>query len=259
MVAPFARRRSAVLLSTLLLAFAAACGGGDEAGAPADEAGTAAAAAEALPEAGGLVLGGESFRPGEAIPVTYRLEQPAAANTWVGLIPAEVESTVEADNDDADVTYEYVPEGSSSGSLRLAGRAAPGRYRLRLFAGDDAGSAMLGETPVFEVRAWGWPEGEGPEMTLSAGEIATDDELVVRFELPEALPEQAWIAVVPATVTSLAEPDNDAEDVAYEYVRGTSGELRFRDLPAGEYVLRLFPCDDDVCPAIAEAGPLTVE
>lgn len=262
MLRPSARRRSLVLSTLLLTILSAACGR-DDAAPPADEAGTAAGAPAgapaAAPESGGLTLAADAFRPGEPIPVDYRLEQPAAANTWVGLVPAEVESTAEADNDAVDVTYEYVPEGSASGTLRLAGQAAPGRYRLRLFAGDNSGSAMLAETPVFDVRPWSWPEGEGPRLTLSADEIATDEELTVAFELPEALPEQAWLAVVPATVTSLEEPDNDAEDVTYEYVRGTAGEVRFRDLPAGEYVVRLFPCDDAVCSAIAEAGPLSVE
>ncbi|HEX6202827.1 MAG TPA: hypothetical protein VF100_07485, partial [Thermoanaerobaculia bacterium] len=265
---PLARRRSLAVLPVLLLLLAlvltaAACGGRDAAAPPADEAGTAAGvpagAAAAPPGSGGLTLAAESVRPGEPIAVTYRLEQPAAGNPWVGLVPADVESTAEADNDAVDVTYESVPEGSASGTLRLAGQAPPGRYRLRLFAGDDEGSAMLAETPVFEVREWSWPEGEGPRLTLSADEIAADDELVVTFELPEALPEQAWLAVVPATVTSREEPANDDADVGYEYVSGTSGEIRFRDLPPGGYVVRLFPCDDEVCSAIAEVGPLTVE
>ena len=256
-------RPASALLLAALVALTAACGGGadDDGVAPADEAGTAAAphAATALPESGGLTLQGESFRPGEEIPAAYRLEQPADGTTWVGLIPAEVESTDEAENDAADVTYEYVPEGSSSGTVRIAGQAPPGRYRLRLFAGDDPSAGMLSETPVFEVRPWEWPEGQGVRLSLSATELSAGEELRVTFEIPEALPEQAWIAVVPATLTSLEEPDNDSEDVAYEYVEGTSGEMRFADLPSGEYVVRLFPCDDPACAAIAQAGPLTID
>lgn len=249
-------RRAALSSLSLLVVIAAACGGRDETAAPADENGTAASAV--APGAGGLTLAADGFRPGESITVTYRLDQPAGQGTWVGVIPAEVESTAEADNDAADVTYEYVPEGSASGTLRIAGQAPPGRYRLRLFAGDDAGSAMLAETAVFEVRAWSWPEGQGPTLTPSAAELASGEELTVRFALPEALPEQAWIAIVPATVISREEPANDSADVAYEYLSGTAGEVRFADLPAGEYVVRLFPCDDAACAAIAEAGPLTV-
>jgi hypothetical protein len=255
-------RRTALPLLSLLLVFAAACGGRDgasEDATPADENAAAGVdEAAAAPTAGGLTLAADSFRPGEPIAFTYRLEQPAAASTWVGLIPAEVESTREADNDAADVTYEYVPQGSASGSLRLAGQAPPGRYRLRLFAGDDEDSPMLAETAVFDVRPWAWDEGEGPTLTLSGDALARGEELVVRFELPEALPERAWLGIVPASVTSREEPDNDSADVAYEYVSGTSGERRFADLPAGEYVVRLFPCDEAACAAIAEAGPLTV-
>ncbi len=271
MLRPRSRRRAAFPLSAFLLALAllpvagAACGreGAVNEGATADENGTAAGAAPdapgaAAPGAGGLALAADGFRPGEPIAVTYRLEQPAGQGTWVGLIPAEVESTAEADNDAVDVTYEYVPEGSASGTLRIAGQAPPGRYRLRLFASDDEGSAMLAETAVFEVRPWSWPEGQGPTLTPSADDLAAGEELTVRFALPEALPEQAWIAVVPAAVTSREEPENDSADVAYQYVSGTAGELRFADLPAGEYVVRLFPCDDPACAAIAEVGPLTV-
>lgn len=260
--APSLRRSVPVLFLSAAVALAAACGGGDEGAAPAEEAGTAAAAANAeaaLPEAGGLTLETEGSRPGEPIRVAYRLEQPAGGSTWVGLIPAEVEATDEAANDAADVTYEYVPDGSSSGTLTIAGQAPPGRYRLRLFAGDDAGSGMLSETPVFEVRPWRWPEGEGPTLTVADDALDAGEELVVAFELPEALPEQAWLAVIPATVTSREEADNDAADVDYEYVRGTSGEVRFADLPSGDYVVRLFPCDDAPCAAVAEAGPVTVD
>lgn len=253
-------RRAAFPLLSLLVLVVAACGGRDETAAPADENGTAAPAAApaAAPGAGGLTLAAESFRPGEPIAFSYRLDRPAAGSTWVGVIPAEVESSREADNDAADVTYEYVPEGSASGTLEIAGQAPPGRYRLRLFGGDDEDSPMLAESPIFEVRQWSWPEGQEPTLTLSGDEVARGEELVVRFELHEALPDQAWLAIVPATVTSRDEPANDDADVAYEYVSGTSGEHRFADLPAGEYVVRLFPCDEPACAAVAEAGPLTV-
>ena len=117
MLRPLARRCSSAVLPAFLpvlalVLAASACGGRDDAAPPADEAGTAAApagrAAAAAPGSGGLTLAADSFRPGEPIRVDYRLEQPAAASTWVGLIPAHVESTSEADNDEVDVTYEYL-------------------------------------------------------------------------------------------------------------------------------------------------------
>ncbi|HEX2251665.1 MAG TPA: hypothetical protein VHQ65_00185 [Thermoanaerobaculia bacterium] len=263
---PFLRCLAAFAAAFLLL-MAPACA--RDAADPAEEGaetGTGETRGEAAAplEAGEIQLAGDTFHPGQAMVVRFRLEQPAPQGAWLGLIPADVTATDEPSNDAADVTWTSLPEDTTQGTVELEAQR-PGRYRVRLFSADDESGEMLSETPIFEVTPWArGDEARGPRLVLRrdgeelTGAVPLEAEYAVAFELPQELPESAWIGIVPVTVESMSEEANDAEDVDWAQVQGTSGQVKFIAAEPGEYVARLFPCDSAHCEGVAEAGPFRI-
>src|SRR3990172_2006911 len=80
-------------------------------------------------------------------------------------------------------------------------------------------------------------------VVLSASKLRVGDELTIAYSIPLGVRDSAWIGIMPSSVTSLKEQDNDAKYIQYENVG--QGEVWYwtiyvPDTP-GRYVVRLFP------------------
>ena len=74
----------------------------------------------------------------------------------------------------------------------------------------------------------------GARLVLGADRYLPGQRLVVSFEAPAGLADNAWVGVVPSSVEHGDEARNDAHDISYEYLRGrTEGELSLYAPPEG--------------------------
>jgi len=99
---------------------------------------------------------GEQTKPGKIelptgapLPVYWMLPETYPSTAWIGMIPANVTSQSEADNDAADVDYQYVKSGTQ-GYLTFF-LQQPGDYVFRLFPSDVAGCEAVAESEPFTV------------------------------------------------------------------------------------------------------------
>jgi hypothetical protein len=208
-------------------------------------------------------------RIGEKLEAQYHLPAPNGGKAWVGLIPEAVTETGEADNDAADVSYSYTVDAAEA-ALNLDLPQA-GRYRLRLFSGAGGAEPLLAESPVITVEQW--PLGDRAAKTapyLTINPVGTDKAEVqegfpvpVYFEVPADYPDTAWIGVVPTSVKSPLEGDNDAADVQYWYLKDAEqgpakGSFTWTAEKPGEYVFRLFPNTTGLADYTAQSETFTV-
>ena len=66
--------------------------------------------------------------------------------------------------------------------------------------------------------------------------------------------DNAWLGLIPASVTSLKDSDNDAADINYIYVKAGQAWYWTFHAPSqpGTYVVRLFPADESDASAISK-------
>jgi hypothetical protein len=262
---------AALAVFALSLSLVTACGADTETIEPDDPAARLEAGAGAIGDVGGAPGGSIDppagpVRVGTTLEVTFHLDDDRAPGAWLGLIPAEHAPRDEPSNDAVDVAWVRLEPERSDAELAL-GAAPPGSYRLRIFSADDEAGTLLAESAPFEVVAWELLTDDTSVLTarlavtvdgreLAAGStLPSDAAFQVLYEVSQELPDKAWLGLVPASVTALDEDANDAADVQFEYVDGTSGTVEMVAPEAGDYVLRLFPCDEAVCSAIAQLGP----
>jgi hypothetical protein len=217
------------------------------------------------------------YRIGETIKIQYKLKRSGSGKPWLGLIPIQVTAQDEGTNDASDVGYVYIEEGQpDTGTAELVA-GEHGDFFLRLFGSDaDAKALAQGQTKTIAVRDW--PQGNlvGPTKPyiLLEGEkpVAPDERpqpvkfkvgatLKGTYELAEAYPNEAWIGLIPWSVTNRGGDKNDAADVAYKYLDAgvLSGGFEFPLEKAGEYVLRLFPCSKGDPNATFQSAKIIVE
>jgi hypothetical protein len=130
---------------------------------------------------------------------------------------------------------------------------------VRLFGSDADGAAPLqGQTKSLAIRDWAQGSLVGPTKpyVMLEGQKPMEPKqlpeplkykvgavLKGTYELAEAYPKNAWVGLIPWSVTNRGGEKGDAADVAYKYLDegAVSGSFEFTLEKAGEYVIRLFP------------------
>jgi|GEM_PF-885975 len=194
----------------------------------------------AAPVAEGAAAGYElklertSFAPSENITVQFKTPAGIPNNSWVGIIPAEVEHGSRSTNDQHDIQYRYL-QGKTEGEL-VFNPVVAGKWSLRLNV--EAGEPAYVD---FEVREDFVPPGQlAPSLSLERKEYAPSEPIVVRFTAPEAYPNNSWVGIIPADVEHGSRELNGQHDIQYRYLSGnTEGELTFNPIAPGKWSLRL--------------------
>jgi len=217
------------------------------------------------------------YHIGETIKIKYKLKRGASGKPWVGLVPIQVTAQDEGTNN-ASKTDKVIIEDAQAGTGTVELPASQhGDYYLRLF-GSDADTAALaqGQTKTVAIRDWSQGslvgptkpyimlEGEKPLAPQQAPvplKYKVGTVLKGTYELAEAYPKEAWIGLIPWSVTNRGGDKNDAADVAYKSLDdgALSGSFEFKLEKAGDYVIRLFPCRDGDPNATFQSMKITVE
>ena len=96
-----------------------------------------------------LKLSKQSFRPGEAITVTFSAPGGYDSSAWVGIIPAEIAHGDENVNDANDISYQYLNK-RTKGTLTFKAPDRRGKWDLRMSDSDNNGKEVASAS--FTVR-----------------------------------------------------------------------------------------------------------
>lgn len=185
-----------------------------------------------------LRLDKNSFNPGENIQVYFEASGNFDRSAWVGIIPSSVAHESEAENDNHDMTYQYL-EKRTSGTLTFQAPQDPGSYDLRMFDTDNNGREVASITFSVEV-------GKGT-LRLDKDLYKPGESITASFEASDSFDRSAWVGIVPSSVAHGSEAENDNNDLTYQYLeKRTSGTLTFKaPLEPGSYDLRMFDSDNN--------------
>ncbi len=188
-----------------------------------------------------LTLAKTDFKPGETIQVSFSVPEALPEDAWMGIIPSDKPHGSEAENDQYDIDYQYIG-GQMSGTLAFDAPGQAGAYDFRLHDTDDNGKeiAWVGFTVV------GYDASQA-SLTLAKTDFKPGETIQVSFSVPEALPEDAWIGIIPSDKPHGSEAENDQYDIDFQYIGGqTSGTLAFAAPgEAGAYDFRMHDTDDN--------------
>jgi hypothetical protein len=98
---------------------------------------------------GTLSIDKTDFGPGEEIAVSFTAGPGFADNAWIGIIPSSVPHGSEAENDQHDLTYQYL-NGKQGGTLRFNAPAVAGDYDFRMHDTDNNGKEIASVS--FQVK-----------------------------------------------------------------------------------------------------------
>ncbi|NIM06119.1 MAG: hypothetical protein GTN65_11025, partial [Armatimonadetes bacterium] len=170
------------------------------------------------------------FFAGEKITVRFQAPSTYAANAWVGLIPSTVPHGSEAENDQNDISKQFLG-GITSGDLEFTAPTTPGIYDLRMFDTDDGGAEVVSITFAVEDGSSG--QAQGVSVRTVKRTYAAGEPVDIEFS---GLPgnSQDWITVVPVTT-----PENvQGEFFTTSGVK--SGIYTFGGLEPGSYEVRVY-------------------
>jgi hypothetical protein len=188
------------------------------------------------------------FRRGEHVKLHYTWNPALGNNAWVGLFKNldPLDGTENPDN--YDIVYDFIQE-ETSGVWVFDAPEEIGWYRAAIISGVENEW-----NPFCTVSMQVTLDGKRPlpiadkknPVVLGASKLRVGDELTIAYAIDYGVRDSAWIGIMPASVTSLNEQDNDNADVDYRHVQ--PGEtwywtLYVPDSP-GMYVVRLFPASD---------------
>ncbi len=96
-----------------------------------------------------LWLDKTNFAPGEQIQVHFTAPSSFPDDAWVGIIPSDVPHGSESENDEYDLTYQYL-EGRTSGVFTFTAPDTPGSYDFRMHDTDAGGQEVA--SVMFRVQ-----------------------------------------------------------------------------------------------------------
>lgn len=194
-----------------------------------------------------LAIDKVEYNPGEQIQLTYEAPSSFDENAWIGIIPSKVKHGSESENDNFDISYQYIQK-KTSGTMIFQAPTQPGSYDLRMNDSDSNGREVTSLTFMVkgeEVQTS--PEADIPAIRLEKTEFFPGAEIKVSFTAPASFVSNAWIGIVPSNVPHGDETENDRYDLTYQYLNGrTSGELVFQaPINPGSYDLRMNDTDSN--------------
>ncbi|MCD4750175.1 MAG: VWA domain-containing protein [Thermoanaerobaculales bacterium] len=156
----------------------------------------------------------QDYLAGQKMVVHFSATSVLEQGAWVGIVPSEVAHGSSAENDRHDVGYKYV-SGKSEGTIELKTPGDAGSWDVRLHdSATSDGSEIASAT--FSVKV------ASGKLVLAKTRFAPGEELAVQFTMPEGLPSNAWIGIIPSEVAHGSSAENDRHDVGYAYVSGKS-------------------------------------
>ncbi|ETO35124.1 hypothetical protein RFI_01951 [Reticulomyxa filosa] len=175
------------------------------------------------------------FYPSQEINVKALKTISTESDAWIGLIPAHVESREENANDNHDVNYFY----SNKDSWCLRG-GEPGRYEIRWFPKDSQSEQIGVGIPIiinyFKVS---------DPWVYERGRIEITYDFTSFNGKPEPLESNAWIGLVPVSVKSRSEEENDKHDICWFYLNSEKKGENVLSAPSeGLYEVRAFSKDN---------------
>lgn len=195
------------------------------------------------------------YMRGERIRLSFTFNPALPGGAWIGLFKNTAPLDGSENPDNFDIGYDYI-NNRTSGVWAFDAPKEPGYYVAAIISGDSNEW-----TPYCKVRMQVTLDGvkalpvahSKQPLALSAFQVRAGDEITAAYAIPEGL-ERPWVGLIPASVTSLKESDNDAKDVAWIYAdSGVSWYWTFHaPSEPGRYVIRIFPADNDLCYAITE-------
>ncbi len=190
---------------------------------------------------GELSLSSREFEPGESITVNYSAEGDFGSNSWIGIIPSEIDHGDESKNDQHDVSYQYFKD--KKGNLKFTAPEKPGKYDFRMHTTDANGKEVAYVT--FTVAETVEENDTDYKLSSNKTTYKTGEDITVTFTASPNWSKNAWIGIIPSEIEHGDESKNDQHDVSYKYLSGkTSGSITLKapDKP-GKYDLRMHDTD----------------
>jgi len=182
------------------------------------------------------------FLPGEKIQVLFQASASYPSHAWVGVIPSSVAHGKESENDQHDLTYQYL-KNRTEGTLTFDAPYLFGSFDFRMQDGDHSGREVASVS--FEIIAP--PSGPKPSLSIvpSNKEFNPNEEIQVRFQGQSYFHSNAWVGIIPSHVAHGKESVNDQHDLSYQYLnKKTAGVLKFQaPNKSGNYDFRMNNAD----------------
>lgn len=192
---------------------------------------------------GELSLSSREFKPGQSITVNYSAEGEFGSNSWIGIIPSEIEHGDESRNDQHDVSYQYFKD--KKGNLKFTAPEKPGKYDFRMHTSDASGKEVAYVT--FTVAELVEETDTDYKLSSNKTSYKAGEDITVTFTASPNWGSNAWIGIIPSEIEHGDESKNDQHDVSYKYLSGkTSGSITLKapDKP-GKYDLRMHDSDSN--------------
>ena len=159
-------------------------------------------------------------KPKESITVEFYAPEMSSLS-WIGVVPSEIPHGSESTNDQFDLDYRYRGDKAKDNAAFKA-PATPGKYDLRL---NNADTGKEVASVSFEVIGF---DSQKANLLLSNTAFYPGQAIQLQVQLPEQLPDDAWIGLIPSDVPHSDEKTNDQFDIDYRYVNtAKNGTLNF--------------------------------
>jgi len=197
-----------------------------------------------------IMLNKHVYSPGERIIVNFSSERDFPSDAWIGIIPTSVPHGSEAVNDKYDLSYQYLKNGTR-GTYYFTAPQKEGSYDFRYHDSDDNGKEIastlfeVSVNPSQKTTASSSAVTNSPVsskyLTLPRTNFKPGESISLQFTAPSSFASNAWIGIIPSSVTHGSEANNDKYDLTYQYLKKrTSGTLIFKaPTKEGNYDFRM--------------------
>lgn len=93
----------------------------------------------------------KTYAPGETIKVEFTADPNWESNAWIGIIPSDIAHGSEAENDQYDMSYQYI-RNKSEGTMEFIAPTEPGKYDIRMHDTDNGDVGVEISSVTFEVK-----------------------------------------------------------------------------------------------------------
>jgi len=152
-----------------------------------------------------ISLSGTNYQPYENVTVTLN-DIPTDSSVWVGLIPGEITS----DYDSHDIMYKWTRDlTNNQWNFKLP--KAEGEYKVGVFVNSE-NDRMIAMSDLISSYH------KDVLVSVNKESFKPSEEIIVNISAEPVADANAWIALIPADITS----DYDSHDIMYKWVRDIS-------------------------------------